>query len=152
MCCRDAIGAGVSAAKHNHVFALGVDHSIDLFSRLSPVFFREVIHCPIDPLELPAGDWELAWQLRADREANRVKFVPQLLEGKIHAYICAGSKYYSFTAQLIDPARNLVFAELEIRYAVDHQAANLVVALEDHNLMPGPVELLCRGEPSRAAS
>src|SRR5262245_22612438 len=115
MCCRDAIGASVSAAKHNHVFAVRVDHPIDLFSRLSPVFFLEIIHCPIDPLELPAGDRNLAWQLCAYREANRVKFVPQLLERNIHAYICAGSKYYAFTAQLIDPARNLVFAELEVR-------------------------------------
>src|SRR4029077_7101348 len=147
-----AVGAGVAAAKHNHVFSVRVEHPIDLFSRLSPVFFCKVIHCPIDPLELPAGDRDLARQLRTYRQANRIKFVPHLLERKIHAYICAGSKYHAFAAQLVDPARNLVFAELEVRYAINHQAADLVVALKDRYLMSDPVKLLCSSESGRAAS
>src|ERR1700730_3293120 len=151
MRCRHAIGAGVAAAQHNDTFAARVDHRIDRFSRLPPVFFCEVIHCPIDPVELPAGCRDLAWQLCANRETDRVKFIPQLLERNVHTNICAGAENHAFTPQLIDAACDLVFAELEIRYAVDNQAADLVVALKNCYFVSGTVKLLSCGKPGRAA-
>src|SRR5262249_38355063 len=102
-----AIRTGVAATKYDHVLTVRVDHRTDIFTGLPAVFLYQVVHRPKYPPQLSASDRDFARQLCADRQTDRVKFLPQFLERSVHPHVCVGTKNYSFSPQVIDAAGQL---------------------------------------------
>ena len=78
---RDAVHAGVAAADHDHVLALGADHAARAASArpggpptraTAAVALVEVVHREVHAGELAAGHVEVAVHARADRDHDRV--------------------------------------------------------------------------------
>ncbi len=147
-----AVGARVAASENDDAFAMGVDDLLEPLARLPPVLACQVFHAEVHALQLSPGDGDVAVAQCTDGQARGIERVQDRLHRHIMAHIAARPKFDSFLRELRHATGDLVLGKLEIGNAIGHQAADLVVPLEDGHPVARPVELLGRRQAGRSAS
>ena len=150
----DAVGAGIAAADHDDLLALG-ENRLDVALRLvahPPVLLRQEIHGEMDALELAAGHRQVARLLGAAREHDGVVLLHQLVDRDVDADIGAVMELHAFALHLLDAAVDVDLFHLEVGNAVAQQPAGLGPALVDMHLMSGARELLRASQAGRAGA
>ena len=159
---RDAVGAGVAAADHDHVLAGGADR---LGRRLrSPVRQRpelagdeavalvQVLHREVHTAELAARHRQVAWHARAGRDDDRVELRAQLVGGEVDADVDAVAELDPLGGELLDAPLDDPLLDLEVRDAEPDEPAARLVALEHRHRMAGAVQLLRARQPGGAGA
>ena len=147
-----AVGAGVAAADHDDVLVLRVD-AVDRFLAVDAAGgVRQVLHREVDAVELAPGQVHVARHGGADRHHYRVIPRTQLVPGDVLADLHAGAEPRAFGLHLLHAAVDQPLVEFEVGDAIAHQAADRVVALVDHDGVPGAGQLLGAGESGRSGA
>ncbi len=151
---RDAVGAGVAAADHDHVLAGGGDHRRlrraagapgicgPSLARDVAVALVEVLHREVDAAELAARHRQVARDARAGRDHDRVELRPQLVGGDVDADVDAEAELDALGGELLDAPLDDPLLDLEVRDAEAHEPAAGLVALE-HASPRGPARRSC---------
>src|SRR5690606_35125485 len=147
-----AVGAGVTAADHDDVLALGGDRRGDVVALLHLVGQRQVLHGLVDALELAAGHRKVARGGRADRQDDGVVALAQRGGRHVAADLDAGAELGALRAHLLDAAVDVPLLHLELGDAVPQQAADAVGPLVDGDGVAGPGQLLGGGQAGRAGA
>src|SRR5215213_8298022 len=106
----------------------------------------------MDAAELAARHVEVTSLQSADGEDNGVELALEVLRGRVLADVGAGAELDALLFHDGDAAVNDPLLDLVIGDAVAEKAPDPVILLEDYRRVPGPVELLRRGEPGRSAT
>ena len=155
----DAVRAGIPAADHDDVGAVGADlrHARGLrqrrkrteLARYPAVALVQVVHREVDAAQLAAGHRQIARHARPRRQHDRVKAAAQLLPTDVAADVHTAAQLDPLSRQLLRAALDEPLFDLEVRHAEAHQATDRLVALEQRHAMPGPAQLLGRRHPRR---
>ena len=148
----DAVRAGIPAADHDDVGAVGADlrHARGLrqrrkrteLARYPAVALVQVVHREVDAAQLAAGHRQIARHARPRRQHDRVKAAAQLLPTDVAADVHTAAQLDPLSRQLLRAALDEPLFDLEVRHAEAHQATDRLVALEQRHAMPGPAQLL----------
>ncbi len=98
----------------------------------------------MDPLELPAPNFHIPLDPRADREHHGVKAVAQLLDAEINADLDSASKLDALVGEQVGAAIDDPLLQLRVRDTEAEQPAEPFVALEHGDRVPNLVELVGR--------
>ena len=148
------VGSGVSAADDDDVLAGRIDELARVrrrgrLGRLSSVRRHEVVHGEFDSVESASRQLHIAGHGGTGGHQHRVEPGLQSREVDIAADFHAGFEPSPLGTHLRQPAVDMVLLEFEVRDPVAQQPAEAVLAFEDDDGVPGPGQLLCRGESRR---
>ena len=152
----DAVGAGVAAADHDHVLALGGNVSAVLVAAVQQALGVGVqeLHGEMDALEVSAlrfGE-EIVRVGGAAGQHDGVELLAQLFGRVVLADLAVDDELDAFRGHQIDAALDDALVELHVGDAVHQQSADAVGALEDGDAMACPVELGGGGQPGGAGA
>ena len=99
------------------------------------------------PLQVASFGRQLAGKLCSGGEEDGVKLLAQFRGREIPTDIAVRVEHHAFGAQLLNAALNVALLQLEVRDAVNQQAAEAVLLLKDCDLVPGTTKLLRRRQP-----
>ena len=142
---RDAVGAGVATADHDHVLPACADRRRGRPGDVA-VPSIQVLHREVHAFELAAGRREVAWHARADGEHDRVEALAELRRVRLNAE----AKFNPLFGELDEAALDDMLLDLEIGHAEAEQAAACFVALEHGHGVTGSIQLLSAGEAGRS--
>ena len=143
----DAVGAGVAAADHDDVLALGqfIRAEIERLVRQAAVLLRQEVHGVVDTAQLAAGHCQIARLLGAARQQHGIVLGLEISNLVRDADVGVAVEHDSFGFHLLDAAVDELLFHFEIGNAVDHQPAGTRVFLVDMHGVAGACELLgCR--------
>src|SRR5579871_1111222 len=98
------------------------------------------------------GHGQISGMLSSTSQQNRVEIPSQVLNRDILADLGVGLELYSLRCHLFETTVDDVLFKFELRNPVSEQSADAVRFFIDHDIVPGPAELLCRSEPGWARS
>ena len=148
------VAARVTAADNHDDFVLGgYDLSfVHGFGGVEPVLGRQVLHREQDVFISPARDIEVARLTGSHRQADAVEHLPQITSGNILAHVYARLKLDSFGFELLKPAVDDVFSQLEVGNAVAQETADPLIGLKDDHVMSCSSQLLSGRETRRTGA
>ncbi len=111
------------------------------------VLLGQIVHGVMDASQLSAGHLQRPRLPGPQAQADGVEHAAQVAAGDVLAHRHARLELGALGHHLLQAAVEDVFFQLEIGNAVAQQAAQPVVFLENHDLMPGAGELLGGGQP-----
>ena len=112
----------------------------------------EVVHREVNALQLAPGDLQVARRARAGREHDRVELRPQVVGRDVTADLDAVSDLDPLGGELLHAALDGGLLDLELRHAEANEPAGGLVALEQHDGVPGAAQLLRRGHAGGAGA
>ena len=146
----------VAAADYDDVLALGVQHARFEVGHLvaQPLAVRrgEIVECGCDAGQADAGGADVSRLVDAGREQHGVVAFTQLGQADIVADLAIEMEGHPGVAQQLLAPLHDVLLELEVRDAIDQQAADPVVAIEDRDLVALAPQLLGSGQPARTGA
>ena len=138
-----AVGAGVPAAQDHDPLALGCDALLGrhLQPAIDPVLLRQVVDCQVYALELFARDIQPTSDRRAAGQANGVVLAQQAVRGNVHADVATRAELDPLSCHQFDASIDNALFQFEVGDAKCKQAAQVLVALENRDQVPGAVQL-----------
>ena len=146
-----AVGSSVAASEDDDPLALRGDSvlRVDGLARNAAVLLGEVLHSQVNAVHFPARHGKLPGLAGADGEADCVEVSLQICSRDVVADVDAGLKDHALLSHDVDAALDDLLLHFEVGYAQSQEAANVLVALEQRNEVPSPVQLLRRGHARR---
>src|SRR5215813_3441993 len=142
----DAVAAGIAAADHDHMLALGADLRPGplRLARHPPVLLRQKCHRIHQAIELATrrGRKEIERQLGSTRQQQRVVARLELARGQIAADVDVQMKHHAFGLHLLDAPLDDALFHLEVGNAVAQQSTGGRVLVVDVHLVAGTRQLL----------
>ena len=142
-----AVSARVAPTQDNDPLSLGADLTVDALPSQHAVLLWQIFHREVHTIQLAPGNVQVPCLGGAAGQANRVVFFQKLLSRIVHADVDPSAKLDALCFHQLDPALHHRLLQLEVGDAQHQQAADVVGALQHSDRMPGPVQLLCGGQP-----
>ncbi len=147
-----AVRAGIAAAQNNH--ALAFRRELGFVFRPHPghfaVLLRQELHGKVDAFEVAPRNRQVTRDGGTACQHDGVKLRFEFLRCDVHANVDAGLEDHAFGLHLLQAAIQHPLLHLKVGDAIAQQPADLIVALEDGDGMPGAVQLLRGGQSRRA--
>ena len=145
----DTVRAGVAAADHHHMLALGRQGALGRglgfgIARHPLVLLHQKIHGEMDAVQFAARHRQVARGLGAARHHHRVVIGQQHVHRDGDTHLDIGAEHHTLGLHLAHPAVDQMLFHLEVGNAVTQQAADAVVLLEQGHRMAGAGQLLGR--------
>ena len=147
-----AVGAGVAAADHDHMLAGGHDLICNRVAGDNPVLLRQEFHREMHALQFAARHRQIARNLGAAREHHGVEVGQQFFRWNVSAHFLAHAELHAFSLHLLDAAIDEMLFHLEVGNAIAQQAADAIIFLKQHHVMPRARELLRARHACRAGA
>src|SRR5215208_1931863 len=150
----ETVRARVAAAQDNDVLAGGGDRDLRIGREAChpPVLLHQVVHSEVDTAEFATRHVEVASLQGADGQDDGVELALEVYCGRALADVGVGTELDPFFLHNVDAAVYDPLFYLVVGDAVPEEAADPIVLLEHDGRVPGPVELLRRGEPGGPAT
>src|ERR687890_1103016 len=150
----ETVRARVTAAEDHDVLAGGGDLHLRVRREAGdpPVLLHQVVHGEVDATEFAARHVEVASLQGADGEDDGVELALEVFRGRVLADVGIGTELHTLLFHDGDAAVDDPLFDLVVGDTVPEETPDPVVLLEHDGRVPGPVELLRRGEPGGPAT
>ncbi len=142
-----AVRPGVAAADDDDVLPGGRQRGRLQIARAHPVGKRKVLHSLVNPRQLPPRHGQFAPRGRPRGEHHGVVSGPKLIGPDVPSDRRRRTELGPLGQHLLQPPLKMVLLHLELGDAVAHQPARPVGPLVHGDRVPGPGQLLGRGQP-----